>query len=115
MSTYLYLQCANHEPPIQADDESGQHLYDLEQIREDIANRDQLINAVQLGMTSDIRYRNNTLRFLTRHPKCDIQIIDEYGHNHTCTCTADEHHVPGVATEYLIEPNPTCPEHGDTK
>lgn len=115
MSNYLYLQCTDHEPPINSDDESGQHLYEIEQIREDITNRDQLINAAQLGMTTDNRHRNNTLRFLTRHPKCNIQIIDEYGHNHTCPCAADENYVQGVGTEYLTQPEPNCPKHGDPK
>lgn len=48
MSTYLYLVCESHTPPIVADDESGQHLYDLPQIRSDLANRD-LIAKVPRG------------------------------------------------------------------
>lgn len=40
MSTYIYLLCRDHNPAIQADGESGQHLTDLPQLRQDIANRD---------------------------------------------------------------------------
>ena len=32
MSTWLYLRCESHDPPLKNDVESGQHLYDLEQI-----------------------------------------------------------------------------------
>ena len=31
MSTYLYLVCLDHTPPLRAASESGQHLYDLPQ------------------------------------------------------------------------------------
>lgn len=33
MSTYIYLLCRDHDPAIQADGESGQHLTDLPQHR----------------------------------------------------------------------------------
>ena len=38
MSTYLYLRCEDHDPPLVAREESGQHLYDLPTIRADIAD-----------------------------------------------------------------------------
>ena len=31
--------CLDHDPPLKADGESGQHLYDLPQIRKDIRRR----------------------------------------------------------------------------
>ena len=40
MSTYLYLVCLDHTPPLMAASDSGQHLSDLPQIRADIAARD---------------------------------------------------------------------------
>lgn len=46
MSTYLYLACLDHDPPLFADDESGQHLYDLPQIRADIARRAEMVAQV---------------------------------------------------------------------
>ena len=47
MSTYIYLLCRDHNPAIQADGESGQHLTDLPQLRQDIANRDAIVHAMQ--------------------------------------------------------------------
>jgi hypothetical protein len=79
MSTYVYLVCRDHKPPLVADDESGQHLYDLPQIRADLANRDALVAAWKDDVQTDLRFRCNTVRFLTAHPRCDIGIRDEYG------------------------------------
>ena len=81
MSTYIYLLCRDHTPAIQADGESGQHLSDLPQLREDIANRDVIVQA--LGFyPSGSRYRHNTATFLAAHPRCHLGIVDEYGREH---------------------------------
>lgn len=85
MSTWVYLECRDHNPPLMADAESGQHLYDLDQIRADIANRDALIAANNDGMEVTDYFRRHTLRFLAAHPKCDIGIRDEYGTEHPTT------------------------------
>lgn len=45
MSTWLYLRCESHNPPLESDGESGQHLYDLPQIWADLDNRDQIAAA----------------------------------------------------------------------
>ena len=45
MSTWLYLQCESHDPPLENEGESGQHLYDLEQIWADLENRDRIAAA----------------------------------------------------------------------
>lgn len=82
MSTYVYLRCEDHDPPLKADEESGQHLYDLPQIRADIANRDALAAAHDDGMEIDDYFRRHTLRFLTAHRKCRLGIVDEYGREH---------------------------------
>lgn len=84
MSTYVYLQCLDHNPPLRADEESGQHLYDLPQLRADVRDREALVEAWEaMEFTSDLGYfRTNTLRFLRQHPKCRLGIIDEYGHEH---------------------------------
>ena len=79
MSTYVYLECLDHDPPLPADAESGQHLYDLSQIREDISNREGVVAALALDMTPDDYFRRNTARFLARHQGCRIGIRDEYG------------------------------------
>lgn len=93
MSTYLYLQCETHTPRLRADSESGQHLYDLEQIRSDIANRAAIVAAWRDDWRPDdgpTYWRSNTARFLAEHPHCVIGIIDEYGRNHPLTEEKDK-------------------------
>lgn len=85
MSTYLYLVCLDHTPPLRAASESGQHLYDLPQVRADIAARDAHL-AVVSASDGDVPYlgyfRSATVRFLVDHPRCRIGIRDEYGREH---------------------------------
>lgn len=88
MSTHLYLQCESHIPPITSWDESGQHLSDLEQIREDLANRYLIAQAMQIDFVPDNifgHYRSNTARFISQHPHCEISIIDEHTRRHPLT------------------------------
>lgn len=85
MSTYFYLECLDHDPPLRAEAESGQHLYDLPQIRADVRNRDALILAWEVGWQHDHHFRRNTVTFLAAHPKCRIGIRDEYGDEHPTT------------------------------
>lgn len=85
MSTYVYLRCEDHDPPLRASDESGQHLYDLEQIRADIANRVAIVAALEDDWTVDDSFRRATARFLAKHPKCRIGIVDEYRVVHALT------------------------------
>ena len=84
MSTYIYLICRDHNPAIQADGESGQHLTDLPQLRRDIADRDAIVHAMQeLDLCPhDSSYRRNTADFLAAHPRCHLGIVDEYGREH---------------------------------
>ena len=86
MSTYVYLECLDHDPPLRADSESGQHLSDLPQIRADIAARDALLAVVAASEWGDVPdmgyFRNATARFLVSHPRCRIGIVDEYGDRH---------------------------------
>jgi hypothetical protein len=82
MSTYLYLVCEQHDPPLRADDESGQHLYDLPTIRKDLAGRDELVRLYREG-ADFVYFTNHTARFLSNHPKCPIGIVDEYGDSHS--------------------------------
>ena len=78
MSTYIYLLCRDHNPAIQADGESGQHLTDLPQLRQDIASRDVIVHDFYPADS----YRRNTALFLAAHPRCHLGIIDEYGREH---------------------------------
>lgn len=88
MSTYVYLVCLDHEPPIIASEESGQHLSDLPRIRAEIADRENVADAearydtFHCGWDMDAYWRANSAKFLAAHPKCRIGIRDEYGDNH---------------------------------
>ena len=82
MSTYIHLQCLSHHPPLVAEGESGQHLYDLPQLREDIANRTLIVAALSVDCWPEERFRRNTAVFLREHPTCLLGITDEYGKDH---------------------------------
>ena len=82
MSTYIHLQCLSRNPPLVADGESGQHLYDLPQLREDIANRYLIVQAAKADIWPDDYFRRNTANFLAAHPFCRLGIEDEYGREH---------------------------------
>ena len=90
MSTWLYLRCESHDPPLENDGESGQHLYDLEQIWADINNRDVIAAAWLNHFFPDDHFRRNTASFLAKHPHCQIEVIDEYGRIHHPDGTAQE-------------------------
>lgn len=83
MSTYIYLRCDSHTPPLEADGHSGCHLYDLEQIFSDLEDREQIVAAWNNGMRPRNSYRYATAAFLSDHPHCEITVIDEYGRTHT--------------------------------
>jgi len=83
MSTYVYLECLDHNPPLRADGESGQHLSDLPQIRADIIGRSSVIASLRDGWSPGDHFRINTARFLTDHERCRIGIRDEYGAAHS--------------------------------
>lgn len=88
MSTYIYLRCLSHDPPLTSSNESGQHLTDLPQLQADIANRDVLVKSWDLDMRPDsdgFGYRLGTIAFLAQHPRCSLGIIDEYGTEHPVT------------------------------
>lgn len=102
MSTYLYLRCLDHDPPIEAG--SGQHLYDLPQIQADIADRDALVAAwldEEAGPDSieNDYFRSHTVGFLAQHPKCRIGIQDEYGRDHPLAEAPGAADGAGVGTE----------------
>lgn len=82
MSTYIYLQCIAHDPPITAHAESGQHLYDLDRLRDELVSRDVYVKAVKAGANFNDQYTNATAHFLSEHPLCPLKIVDEYGVYH---------------------------------
>lgn len=83
MSTYLYLRCEDHDPPLVAREESGQHLRNLPGIRADIADREAIVRITRAPAYVDLGpSRNATADFLADHPACRIGIVDEYGTDH---------------------------------
>lgn len=84
MSTYVYLECLDHDPVLSSDGEVGQHLYDLPRIRDEIAKRDLFVANAEADVWPDYghHFRNNAARFLIAHPRCNIGIRDEYGRTH---------------------------------
>lgn len=99
MSTWLYLRCLDHDPPLVAEAESGQHLSDLDDIRADLANREQVVAAWTEHMSNpytaytdppfDHHFRRSTAWFLAAHPTCRVDIRDEYGQVHAVQLDED--------------------------
>lgn len=90
MSTWLHLVCLDHTPPLVAEDESGQHLSDLPQIRADLAAPlTTLLVEVESAPSVDpwnldqTYFRRRTVAFRAQHPHCRIGIRDEYGVEHS--------------------------------
>ena len=83
MSTYLYLTCEAHNPPLRAKEESGQHLYDLPRIRDEIKNRKETARIEDEGLLCWNPFIQASARFLSQHQECGIGIVDEYGQGHS--------------------------------
>ena len=81
MSTYLYLVCVDHDPPLESTDEVGQHLSDLPTVRAVLASRHSDVMQFVFGD----RYADTARRFLNQHPRCDVRIRDECGVEHPTT------------------------------
>lgn len=85
MSTWLYLRCIDHDPHLESERESGQHLTDLPRIRHEVANRERTVAEYREWLESDqtdlhtVYFRNHSALFLLAHPKCRLEIWDEYG------------------------------------
>jgi hypothetical protein len=78
MSTYWYLQCLDHDPPLRSDDEVEQHTYGLPAIRVVYENRHTILEVAE-WMTLDDRYARNAMQFLAGHLDCRLQFVSEYG------------------------------------
>lgn len=88
MSTYIYLVCEAHDEPVRAEDESGQHLYDLPQLRFDWLNRkhwlayiEQFPDALTREYDHLSYFQRNTFWFLRDHAECGdaMHVVTEYG------------------------------------
>lgn len=81
MSTYIYLRCEDHNPPLRAEHESAQHIYRLPEVRAALADRERISKDPMLvnGFSGTGHFEANTAQFLAAHPLCRIGIEDEYG------------------------------------
>lgn len=84
MSTYLYLECLEHDPPVRSHGEVGQHVYDLPRVQREIADRDRLVAIARDYEFVDFasHFTMNAIRFFVEHPRCRIGVRDEYGRQH---------------------------------
>lgn len=83
MSTWIYLECHSHDPPICSADEVGQHLYDLPRIRREVRNRKEVKVLDRWEVSGyDSYFTPHVIRFLQSHTDCDIRIVDEYDREH---------------------------------
>lgn len=92
MSTYFYLTCEDHDPPLTARDESGQHHYDIPRILEEIRDPRSLIDRLNRGELTwdmaegyDSYFPYNSAQFLMFHSTCSIGLVDEYGQKYDPT------------------------------
>lgn len=98
MSTWIYLVCAQHDEPVQAEDESGQHLYDLPQLRFDWLNRRHWLAYIERFPGTLTRefdhlsyFQRNTFAFLRDHADCDqMHVVTEYGERLRLAATSIE-------------------------
>lgn len=91
MSTIMYLRCVTHDPYI-GSDKVGHNTSYLKQIREDIAKRDEIVQSMRLLLSDPVAPwpDNTTWWFLYRHPKCMIEIWDEYGKQYSLLDDSDK-------------------------
>lgn len=92
MSTYLYLQCLSHDPPIRSYGDVGSNLSQLPEIQEDVKNRDKIVAETDYETIHDDGWTRAKTRalFFRDHPKCTLGIIDEYNKTHPITAEEPE-------------------------
>ena len=77
MSTYWYLECLDHDPPLISELEVEQHTSGLDGIRKLIARREQVV--VLPEFTPDGYFDRHAVLFMRQHPTCRMQFRNEYG------------------------------------
>ena len=77
MSTYWYLECLDHDPPLISEFEVEQHTSGLDSIRKLIARREQIVALPDF--TSNGYFDLRAVRFIRQHPTCRLQFRNEYG------------------------------------
>lgn len=87
MSTYFNLKCVSHDPPVWSGEVGYNERY-LPAIRKNIARRDELVGAYKTfdyDVAFDDPYFRATIVFFDSHPKCTLEIEDEYGKTYSLT------------------------------
>jgi hypothetical protein len=91
VSTYWYLQCYDHEPPLCSYEEVEQHtqdasfaaLHELHERREEFMAREAEYTSKGMDfeppVALDPYYVSHAWLFIRRHPMCRIRLINEYG------------------------------------
>lgn len=81
MSTYLYLTCLEHDPPLLSQDEVSQHAHtEIGRVREWVKNRKSIVELRHAEVVGyDDYFLNNAITFLQSHLDCRIGGKDEYG------------------------------------
>ena len=80
MSTYWYLECLDHDPPIISDMEFTQHTNDdAFRAAIDLANS-RPIGSKDFTYNDSLRdyFDGNARRFLIQHPSCRLGLVNEY-------------------------------------
>ena len=100
MSNYLYLTCEAHNPPLRAENESGQHYYDLPRIRDEIKNRKEIARIEDEDLPCGNPFIRHSAHFLSQHKECGIGIVDEYGQRHSIEQEPDWVFKPAVRAHH---------------
>lgn len=77
MSTYWYLECTSHDPPLRSSDEVEQHTTGLPAIRELVARRGDIALMCHTA-TYGTWFLRNASTFLIQHPECPLKFVNEY-------------------------------------
>lgn len=90
MSTYWYFECLDHDPPLRSEDEFTQHSDD-ESFRTGVAlalSRGDAASA-WAGEWYDASdyFERNARKFLVQHPKCALELVNEYGERRPLSAT----------------------------
>lgn len=100
MSTYLYLSCESHDPPLVSEDSSGQNLRDLPRVRSVVRDKEKIIRIETEDLSCSDPALEHAARFLSQHQKCEIGIRDEYDRQHSVEPEPDWFFKPAVRAHH---------------
>lgn len=77
MSTYWYLECSSHTPPLRSLEEVEQHTSGLPAVRELVARRGNT-NLMTYMYSEGAYFQKNAVGFLLQHSECPLRLVNEY-------------------------------------